>query len=157
MSPSVGVTAGEESCLIDVIGDGRAVRQRDRLCPQRLNCDGRASIGSSEARDFDQTIAPYQNDEIDPLPPGREEKPLPRVSFVRDAVTDYTFPSSGRANAVLLLRENGTVARVLVPCASSTKLVDPIIASLSKAKLDPATRRGVPVKSMVVVPVAFDN
>ena len=106
-------------------------------------------------RDFNEQIAPYQAGDLDPLPRGKVEKPLPKVYFVRQGLEDPTFPRQGRANAVLLVREDGSVARVLVPCATSMKMVDPIVSSLSKAKLDPATKGGVPVRSMVVVPVSF--
>ena len=107
--------------------------------------------------EFDAAIAPYQSGELDPLPPGRKEKPLPVVNFVRADLEDDFFPSSGRANAVLLVRESGTVARVLVPCTSSIKLIDPIIDSLEKARLDPATRNGVAVRSIIVVPVKYGD
>ena len=107
--------------------------------------------------DFEALAAAYRSGELDPLPKGTVEKPLPKVYFIREALEDPSFPPSGRANAVLLLRENGSVARVLVPCTSSYKLVEPIVAALSKARLDPATSKGVPVKSMIVVPIAFGD
>ena len=107
--------------------------------------------------DFDAQLAPYQGGELDPLPRGQVERPLPVVNFVRADLEDASFPPRGRASAVLLVRENGTVARVLVPCTSSYKLVEPIVDSLKKAQLDPATRKGVAVRSIVVVPVKFGD
>jgi hypothetical protein len=117
----------------------------------------RGQLSQMTVGEFEAQAAPYRTGALDPLPRGRVEKPLPKVYFVREDLEDPTFPSRGRANAVLLVRENGTVASVLVPCTSSIKLVDNIVRSLSKAQLDPAMQRGVPVKSMVVVPVAFGD
>jgi hypothetical protein len=68
---------------------------------------------------------------------------------------DRDFPLSVRATAVLLQNEEGKVDKVLVPCASSAKAIEPIVAAMSRAKLAKATRNGEPSKAMVVVPVEW--
>jgi hypothetical protein len=105
--------------------------------------------------DFERLTAPYKGEAPDPLPPGTKEHRLPVPKFFREAALDRDFPMRGDANAVLLQGENGKVDLVLVPCASSPKLVEPIITAMSKAKLAKSTRNGKPVKAIVVVPVRW--
>ena len=104
--------------------------------------------------EYERAIAPYRGD-VDPLPPGTKERPLPVPRFRRAADLDKDFPLSVRATAVLLQDEDGKVARVLVPCASSDKAIAPIVTAMAKAKLAKSTRDGKPAKAMVVVPVEW--
>jgi hypothetical protein len=104
--------------------------------------------------DYEREVAPYKL-EIDPLPPGTKERALPIPRFHRMAEHDRDFPLSVRAPAVLLQNEEGKVDKVLVPCASSAKAIEPIVAAMSRARLAKATRNGAPSKALVVVPVEW--
>jgi hypothetical protein len=127
---------------------GRAATSYDVVaCPNGLS-------GQMTKAEFERLTAPYRGD-VDPLPPGRKERPLPVPKFHRAMALDHDFPVSGEANAVLLQGEDGKVDQVLVPCATSSKLVEPIVAAMAKARLVRATRGGVPAKAIVVVPVRY--
>ena len=120
---------------------------------QAVSCPAEQQSQLDKA-DYERAVAPYRG-EVDPLPPGTRERPLPIPRFHRAAGRDKEFPLSVRATAVLLQDEDGRVARVLVPCANSAKAIEPIRASMAKAKLARSTRNGVPAKAMVVVPVEW--
>ena len=104
--------------------------------------------------DYEREIAPYRGD-VDPLPPGTKERPLPVPRFQRAAGRDRDYPLSIRATAVLLQNEDGGIDKVLVPCASSAKAIAPIVSAMQRAKLAKSTRDGKPAKAMVVVPVEW--
>jgi hypothetical protein len=106
------------------------------------------------ADEIEQAVAPYTVLGADPVPAGNEPK-LPLPNWRRAAHHDPGFPLAGSASVVLLVREDGGVDRVLVVCASSAKLVEPIVATFSNTKVGGATRGGVPVRSTVVVPVRY--
>jgi len=85
------------------------------------------------------------------LPPPQ----LPQPDFYRAWLKDRSLPMSGTARAEVLLREDGGVDAVLVPCASSKKAVKPIVEALSQATLNVPTQGGKPVKHLVVVPIGW--
>jgi hypothetical protein len=118
-------------------------------CPAEMS-------GQLYAAEVAATLAPYEGD-VDPLPPGTREPSLPAPKFARAAKVDPEFPRAGRAVAILLVNEQGRVDQVLVTCATSAKLIDPIVTTLRKARPGIATRGGVPVKSTVVVPLEFGH
>jgi len=106
------------------------------------------------ADEIEQALAPYQATGLDPVPEG-SERPLPKPNWRRAVLHDRDYPAYGSANAVLLVGEDGSVERVIVPCASSPKMIALIVETFSAIKLAAATRGGKPVKSSIVVPLAF--
>ena len=105
--------------------------------------------------DYDLATTAYQHgpDELDAPPGFAAPIHVPDPDFIGTWRNGHSLPMRGQARAVVLMREDGGVDAVLVPCATSKKAVAPIVAALKNAIATVPTRDGVAVKSMFVVPV----
>jgi hypothetical protein len=102
--------------------------------------------------DLQDAIAPYHAQAGDvPAPAVKPRKPR----FARAARRDPDFPRSGKAYAIVLVSERGRVDDVLVHCATSAKLVAPMVAAWRGARVGAATRDGKPVRTAFVVEAQF--
>jgi hypothetical protein len=123
---------------------------------EKVACpDGQKSLMTKA--DHEAAIADYSHDpaELDPVPTDLPPPRMPQPDFYRAWLKDRSLPMSGTARAEVLLREDGGVDVVLVPCASSKKAVKPIVEALSQATFNVPTQDGKPVKHLVVVPIGW--
>jgi hypothetical protein len=131
-------------------GPVHASTQAALYCPSDMNPLMTAQAFAAAKAGYEQAPA-----ELDPPPPGLPPVALPKPDLSYGAQPG--LPLAGAAMAYVLLREDGHVDDVLVPCASSKKVVKPLARALRKARFNVPTRGGVPVKHVVVVPFAWDN
>lgn len=124
--------------------------------PAMIGCPA-GQKGLISADDFDRKVKPFDvdKDRLDPVPANQHAPVLPRISLERYSRRDRDFPRYGAATATLLVNEDGSVAEVIVACATSEKYVAPILDGLADAKLNVATVQGKPVKNVVIVPLQF--
>jgi hypothetical protein len=114
--------------------------------------------GLISERELKLKLMPYESDatKMDPPPANRRLPTSPAIPVDKYAKKDPKFPRMGSAEALLLVREDGTVAEVIVDCASSEKLVAPIVKGLSHMEPNVPTVGGKHVKNIVRVPIRFN-
>ena len=121
---------------------------------EKVACDDGQKALMTQA-DYEAAVASYRHDpaDLDPVPADVPPPRLPQLDFYRAWLKDRSLPLAGTARAEVLLREDGGVDTVLVPCASSKRAVRPIVEAMSQARFNVPTQGGKPVKHLVVVPI----